>query len=34
MAMRVDERDHFVDWRSSSAPKKWAADFKIGGIKR
>jgi hypothetical protein len=27
----ADEPDHFFDWRSSSAPKKCAAAFKMGG---
>jgi len=30
----VDERHYFVDWRSSSAPKKADAAFKIGVINR
>ena len=30
----VDEGDHFGDWRSSSAPKKWAAAFKISFARR
>jgi hypothetical protein len=32
--MFVDEPDHFFDWRSSSAPKKVAAAFKMGGVHR
>ena len=32
--MCVDERDHFVDWRSSSAPKKADAAFKMSFARR
>jgi hypothetical protein len=30
----VDERDHFLGWRSSSAPKKCAAALRIGHLIR
>jgi hypothetical protein len=30
----VDEPDHFLNWRSSLAPKKWAAAFRMSLARR